>query len=283
MVSVASNVRPLVKQRSHGAVASSWKASVMKIRLTLAAFAVLGLLSAGSACSCFGPQTFCGTLNPQPPQFPDPQWWVPSDIILAVKLGDYQYAADVKVIQVFQGDLLVDDQIRVWGDCGLLCRHYVNGNIGDTVLWAIQHCDLMGNGLCGTNYESPDDYHLSICGVYVLGYENGVVSGPLTEEGVEQQVTIPAFQALVDGCLSTGVPQLIAPNELKVRYTAEGPIIELADVEGAVLSVFDAQGRTLLRRAWNGSPFRIEGLAPGVFAVQVTRADQRWIHKVLVR
>ncbi len=235
------------------------------------------------ACSCFGPQTFCSTLNPQPPQFPEPEWWIPSDIILAVRLGDYQYAADVKVLQVFSGDLQVDEQVRVWGDCGLLCRHYVNGDIGDTVLWAIQHCDLMGNGSCGTSFEEASDYQLSVCGVYWLGYESGVVSGPLTEEGVEQHVTLAEFQSLVDGCLSTGVPQHTTPAGPELRYTTEGPVIELAELGTAELRVFDSQGRTELRRAWNGTPFRIEGFAPGVITVQVTRGDQRWVRKAILR
>ena len=125
--------------------------------------------NAAFACSCFGPQTFCGTLNPQPPQFPDPQWWIPSDIIMAVKVNSVEYGADMKVVQTFSGTLQAEQVIRVWGDCGLLCRHYVDGVAnGDTVIWALQHCDLSGNGACGTSFEQAGDYQLSVCGICLL-------------------------------------------------------------------------------------------------------------------
>ena len=124
----------------------------MFTRLLIASLAIGITSNVTLACSCFGPQTFCETLNPQPPEFPEPQWWIPTDIILAVRVSDYEYSANVRVVQVFRGDLQPDQEIRVWGDCGLLCRHYVSGGtIGDTVLWAIQHCDLSGNGSCGTS------------------------------------------------------------------------------------------------------------------------------------
>ena len=203
---------------------------------------------------------------------------------MAVKVNSVEYGADMKVVQTFSGTLQPEQVIRVWGDCGLLCRYYVDGVAnGDTVIWAIQHTDLSGNFGCGTQFEQHSDYQLSVCGVYWLGYGNGIVSGPLTEEGIEQQVTIAEFQALVDGCLSTAVPQLIMRGELKVRYTDEGPVVELAVGVDDVLSVFDPQGRAILRRAWNGTPFRIPDLAPGVFTVEVTRVDHRWVHKVLIR
>ncbi len=233
------------------------------------------------ACSCFGPQTFCETLNPQPPQFPDPEWWVPSDIILAVKLGDHEYAADVKVLQVFSGNLQVADQIRVWGDCGLLRRHYVTGNVGDTVLWAIQHCDLMGNGSCGTSFEDPADYQLSVCGIYWLNYGNGIVSGPLFTAGAEESVTVAEFGALVNGCLSTGIPASVDADPLTVRYVDGKPTIEM--IPGpSDLVLFDQQGRLVFRRAWNGSPLRLEGLVPGAFTVQASRGGLRWNRKLII-
>ena len=253
----------------------------MKKLILLAASVVL-VVGNASACSCFGPQTFCETLNPQPPQFPDPQWWIPSDIILAVKLGDYQYAADVKVVQVFSGNLQQDDVVRVWGDCGLLCRHYVNGSIGDTVLWAIQHCDLMGNGLCGTDFEEAGDYHLSICGVYWPSYENGIVSGPLTVEGANESITLEAFAELVEGCLSTTVGEQKPMDPLIVHASGGTPWLSCALDRSLDLQVFDASGRMSLRRAWNGSPMPMNGLRPGVYLVQVTSEERRWMKRFMV-
>jgi len=240
--------------------------------------------NAALACSCFGPQTFCGTLNPQPPQFPEPQWWTPDAIVLVVKLADVEYGVDVKVVQSFSGDLQVDTTIRVWGDCGLLCRHYVNGPAnGDTLLWAIKHTDLMGNGLCGTSFEQPQDWALSICGVYWLGYDNGIVSGPLTMEGATESITLQEFATLVNGCLPTGVNELPANGSIELRYVDGQPVMSCAGImNGAELLIMDAQGRMVLRRRWSGVPLPFESAVPGVYIAQVEAGGRKWVRKMVV-
>ena len=219
------------------------------------------------ACSCFGPSTFCETLNPQPPQFPEPQWWVPDHIVLGVKLSTVDYGVDLKVVQDFSGDLVVDQVIRVWGDCGLLCRMY-NTDVtdGDTVLWAIQHCDLSGNFGCGMSVEEEGHYQLSVCGVYWLGYANGVVSGPLFTEGANETISLAEFGELVNGCLSTGIEGSIAP-EVSVRCLddllsivttgnwSDAKEVCITDVAGRVLHearFCGPQGALLLPRRVNG-------------------------------
>lgn len=236
------------------------------------------------ACSCFGPQTFCETLNPQPPQFPEPQWWTPDAIVLVVKLADVEYGADVKVVQCFFGELQVEQVVRVWGDCGLLCRHYVNGPAnGDTLLWAIKHTDLMGNGLCGTNFEQPQDWALSICGVYWLNYDNGIVSGPLTVEGANESITLQEFVDLVNGCLPTGVQETAAHGSVELRYVDGKPVISCAELmNGAELLIMDVQGRIELRRAWNGQPLPLDNSVPGVYIVQVEEGGRKWVRKMVV-
>jgi hypothetical protein len=236
------------------------------------------------ACSCFGPQTFCETMNPQPPQYPEPQWWTPDAIVLVVKLADVEYGVDVKVVQSFSGDLQADTVIRVWGDCGLLCRHYVNGPAnGDTLLWAIKHTDLMGNGPCGTNFEQPQDWALSVCGVYWLNYDNGIVSGPLTVEGANETVTLQEFSDLVNGCLSTGVQEVAAIGSIDLRYVDGNPVISCADIaNGADLLIMDAQGRAVLRRRWNGMPLPFESAVLGVYIAQVLSCERKWVRKMVV-
>lgn len=239
--------------------------------------------NAAFACSCFGPQTFCETLNPQPPQFPEPEWWIPSDIIMAVKVNDVQYGADMKVVQTYRGDLQSEQVIRVWGDCGLLCRHYVNGLAsGDTVIWALQACDLSGNGSCGTSFEMAGDYQLSICGIYWLNYDGGMVSGPLYSAGVNESISVGEFAALVDGCLSTGIHATPDADPVIVRYDGSTPVIELSGAP-ANIELFDPQGKQVFRRAWNGTPLRLEGLRSGVFILRITRGDQQWARKAIVR
>lgn len=238
--------------------------------LALAAF------NTAQACSCFGPLTFCSTLNPQPPQFPEPQWWIPSDIVLVVKLNNYEYAADVKVVRTFRGDLQENDLIRVWGDCGLLCRHYVGGPAsGDTLLWALQPCDLSGNGSCGTSFEEAGDYQLSGCGIYWLGYENGVISGPLTTEGQTETIHVDAFQSFVDGCLPTGIEDPERLPAITVNYVNNTPMIAWAGTGVLDLEVLDMHGRMVFRRTWDGSLLPLTGYSPGVFLVNVRRGQEK--------
>lgn len=234
------------------------------------------------ACSCFGPQTFCETLAPP---YPEPQWWVPDNVILAVKEGSVAYGADVRVLQTFGGTLAPGAVVRVWGDCGLLCRHYVDGvPDGDTVLWAIQDCDLSGNGSCGTSLESSTDHQLSICGVYWLNYANGIVSGPLFTAGATESVSIDTFASLVSGCLATAVPA--AGGEDGVELMVVDDRIRLVGgllAEGPELRVWDLTGRTLLQvevgpgeRSWP-----LPAGAPAVVLVELRTADRRWVRRLV--
>jgi hypothetical protein len=240
--------------------------------------------SLSMACSCFGPQTFCGTLNPQPPQFPEPQWWVPSDIVRVVKLNSIQYGVTVRIVDSFHGSLLAGQEVRVWGDCGLLCRHYIDGVAnGDTLLWALQHCDQSGNGSCGTSLESKGDYQLSVCGVYWLGYSDGTVSGPLFTEGATETVSLEEFQALVNGCLPTAVQEHNETLPLQLREDATGPVITMAMPGNFGLRLLDVAGRSVVERSWNGSPFALGDLPCGTFIIQVSSDRGITSRKVLVR
>ncbi|MCB9182725.1 MAG: hypothetical protein H6591_02320 [Flavobacteriales bacterium] len=241
----------------------------MRHSIPFFAIALFLLPTAGSACSCFGPQTFCQTLNPQPPQFPVADWWTPSDVVLLVKLNSYEYGADMKVVQVYHGDLQPEQPIRVWGDCGLLCRHYVDGvGDGDTVLWALRPTDLTGNGSCGTSLEEAGDYQLSICGIYWLDYGNGIVSGAITQEDWSESMPISEFAELVNGCLPTAVPSRV-PDDFQV-LAGEGRLrLQLSDgwADRVLVRLFDASGRVLLEERLAGRrgnlplPVAVRGLA----------------------
>lgn len=220
------------------------------------------------ACSCFGPSTFCETLHPQPPQFPDPQWWVPDHIVLGVKLNSVEYGADLKVVQDFSGGLEADEVVRVWGDCGFLCRMYVSGvAFGDTVLWAIQDCDLSGNGGCGSSLEQADHFQLSVCGVYWLGYSNGVISGPLFTEGANETISVEDFSALVNGCLSMGVGVPVA-SEASISCMGDRLYIALSGgwQDTKEVCITDLAGRVLHEARFRGPqgtlllPRRMHGL-----------------------
>lgn len=237
--------------------------------------------SAMLACSCFGPESFCETLNPP---FPSPEWWIPDAVVLGVKLGDYQHGMDVKIVQSFSGVLQADDTIRVWGDCGLLCRHYPDTwNVGDTVIWGFRYTDLAGNSLCGTSYEQPGDYMISICGVYFLDYNDGIVSGPITSS-VSSTMSIDLFGQLVEGCLSTGMNEANEVDPLTVCYDGTVPVIQMQGISNAAeLCVFDALGRSMLSRSWDGSALRIEMLGSGAYLLEVRNGSARQVKRLVVR
>lgn len=234
------------------------------------------------ACSCFGPQTFCETMAPP---YPEPQWWVPDNIILAVKEGSVAYGADVRVVQTFSGTLVPGAVVRVWGDCGLLCRHYVDGVAdGDTVLWAIQDCDLSGNGGCGTSLESPTDHQLSICGVYWLSYANGVVSGPLLTEGATESMTLAEFDTFVDGCLATSVPDPGGSDEAELLIRNDRlHLVGGSELREAVITAWDLTGRALFsmpvgpgERSWT-----LPAGSSAVLLVELRTADRRLVRRLL--
>ena len=202
---------------------------------------------------------------------------------MAVKVNSVEYGADMKVVQTFSGTLQAEQVIRVWGDCGLLCRHYVDGVAnGDTVIWALQHCDLSGNGACGTSFEQAGDYQLSVCGIYWLGYENGIVSGPLFTAGEEETVTLAEFAGLINGCLATAVAENGADDELIVRDGDGGPWLSLPTPARCELTVLDAAGRITLSRSWDGTPIQLRDLKAGALVVRVRQGDRSLARRIVL-
>lgn len=232
------------------------------------------------ACSCFGPPTFCGTLFPVGP---NPEWWTPDAVILGVKLGEYQHGMDVKVVQAFSGALVAGDSVRVWGDCGLLCRHYPSTWAdGDTVVWALRFTDLSGNFGCGTNYEQAGEYMISVCGTYWLEYDQGIVTGPITTETV-QSMTLIEFIQTIEGCVSTGLGEEIGGNDLTIQYEGATPVIAMPGVRQPLdVLLYNAHGQVVLSRNWNGESWRVQGQAPGAYLLHVRSEDHRWSRKVAV-
>ena len=151
------------------------------------------------ACSCFGPQTFCGTLDPpyEPPM--DPAWWIPDAIVLGVKVASVAHGMDVELVTVFAGEAQVGDTVRVWGDTGLLCRMYADSwGVGDTVVWGLRWTDMAGGPL-----EQEGDYLISVCGTYWLEYQNG--SSPVR---CSQKVLRRAFRSRTSPrwCMDVSLP-----------------------------------------------------------------------------
>lgn len=235
------------------------------------------------ACSCFGPNTFCGTLNPP---YEEPEWWIPEAVVLAVPLETYYYGIDVVIIQVFQGEV-DNDTVRVWGDNGALCRLYAGWEPGDTLVIGIDRTDLAGNTIINPEYpeglERPEDYMISGCGVYALDYTDGRVSGWITAPTM-QNYSLEEFEETINACaLSNGIdaPNLVDP--LVVRTVSGTLLLELLNCSSAAqLIVLDMQGRCVLRRRWDGSSLELEGMASGTYVAEVIVAEERWRRKVMV-
>ncbi len=94
------------------------------VKLSLAFLVSMLFHSGAQACSCFGPQSFCGTLDPP---YEQPEWWIPDAVVLGVKLSSMAHGMDVLILNSFSGELHPGDTVTVWGDTGNLCRWYADG------------------------------------------------------------------------------------------------------------------------------------------------------------
>lgn len=236
--------------------------------------------NAALACDCYGPQSFCGIQAPPPPQW---EYAPPDHNILGVKLGEVSYGMDVLVLQVFSGDVIAGDTIRVWGDCGLLCRRFVDTWAdGDTVLWGINDVDYMGNWECpGGGVEQAGEYMITICGLNWLSYTNGLVSGQVTAE-VEQTITIAEFSNALSGCLAaTSIAELPA-NDPLYWNSLDRTISWRGGDPPTSLRVFDAAGRAVMERAWRGEPIMLSPMAPGVFVIVVYAKGHAWRKRIVL-
>lgn len=237
--------------------------------------------SATLACDCYGPPTFCGVQAPPPPFW---EYTPPDHNILGVKLGEVAYGMDVLVLQVFSGNVSAGDTIRVWGDCGSLCRRFVNTWAdGDTVMWGVHDVDYQGNTFCGTTYEQSGDYMITICGLNWLSYANGSVSGQITAEA-EQSMTLAEFQSTLGACIdgTTGIHEPEATGQL-----LWDPAAQQLSWRGASapewIDVIDMTGRTVVSRPWRGAAIQLANIASEVVIVQVRYGDGIVRERIVVR
>ncbi|HOY28123.1 MAG TPA: T9SS type A sorting domain-containing protein [Flavobacteriales bacterium] len=239
--------------------------------------------SSAIACSCFGPNTFCGVLNPP---YEEPQPWLPDAVVLAVPLQQYHYGIDMVIVQVFQGEVN-NDTVRVWGDNGALCRLYAGWPAGDTLVLGIQHCDLLGNMIQNPEYppdlEREEDYMISACGVYALDFLNGNVRG-YVDQPFMQTFTLQGFSDLIANCaLANGLSEQAGVDPLLIQSNG-GPVgLEWQGSSSPMeLTVFDTQGRAVIRRRWDGRYLVLEALKAGSYLVEVRNGSERVVRKVMV-
>ncbi len=242
---------------------------------------LIGSIGPGSACSCFGPETFCATLDPP---YEEPQWWTPDIVILGKKTAQEAHGMDVEVLDVISGDVEAGDVLRVWGDCGLLCRVYPDAwSIGDTVVWALKFTDQMGNGLCGSELEQENDYMISICGTYYLDFDHGTVSGPIAD-GVNE-LPYEDFVQMTSTCLAMALPEV--PDYPSIDITIDSDLLiaraigsqgelrhQLLDVQGKMLSMGSSHGPEVI--------IPIQDLAAGIHLLRIEYGRHSRIKRVLI-
>lgn len=205
---------------------------------------------------------------------------------MAIPLEQYYYGIDIVIVQTFQGEVS-NDTLRLWGDNGALCRLYAGWPAGDTLILGINRTDLAGNTIQNPEYppnlEQEGDYMISGCGVYLLDYQQGNVRGAI-DEPTMQTMSLEAFVQQIHECsIITRVAESPTVDPLLVRTLGNSPCLEWNGSGSTMdLVVNDAQGRTVVRRRWDGSAFTLGGLAPGAYVVEVMRGGDRFVRKVAV-
>jgi len=139
------------------------------------------------ACDCWGPGNFCDVVKS------DNTWLSQNYVVKGMKIRDYLHGMEIKVIENYGLDLQTDT-IRVWGDLGWLCREYTSGfAVSDTFVFNLL---TIGDNAV-TEDEDSDDFQLSFCGIHFLFVKNGLVQGPISEDGTLQQVQETNFDEMM--------------------------------------------------------------------------------------
>lgn len=199
-------------------------------------------LSLSHACSCFGPDNFCETIEDQPQLI----------ILKGKKLNDVAHGMDFEVTEVLQGEES-ESVVRIWGDVGHLCRLYVSGfDEGQELILALyRHEEPLGDwGGDWADLEEVGDYYLSFCGVYyvLLEDEEGVAAAEECLGDISKDCLYPALEVF----------PLPADNELFVKAVSSPEELQIGSVE-----LFDISGKkvaswTDVREIWDGELLNID-------------------------
>lgn len=143
--------------------------------------------STAFGCSCWGPDTFCETIEFQIFQ----EEYI---AVKAIMLRAVNHGMDVKIIDSYQGQI-PKDTIRVWGDTGILCRVYTDRfKVADTIIMKLYSLNEIYPGFNGAG-EKLGDYELSICGLHYLRVKDNNVIGNITSQ--MQKIEIGQFDELM--------------------------------------------------------------------------------------
>ena len=154
----------------------------------LTAFLALARESPASACTCMWAGGF---LKVAPG----------AEVIVRVRVRDYHgqarkvhLAMDAVVLERLKGSPKADD-IRIWGDNGILCRPYVSAFPRGTE-WILAIRPL--SGPYGDEAGRAGDYYIPGCGAYWLRVNRDRVTGHIRDGApgrAEQELSLDALRA----------------------------------------------------------------------------------------
>ena len=208
-------------------------------------------------CSCFHPPTYCETMQTESSDL----------LVVGYKITDHFHGMSIKIIQVLDG-IEIRDTITVWGDNGILCRHFTSiFGVNDTLVFALHNCDLSVSPI-----EQSDHYQISNCGVYYLNYNNGQVIGSI-DNGVNS-LSINNFTQLHNSCSNTTSINTFTPDfTLFPNPTNDLITIDIKGNNGSInVEVYDLQGRLL--QTTNSTTISLKDYAKGVYVFRVSYGDR---------
>ena len=141
------------------------------------------------------------------------------------------------------------------------------GRIAVLLVWEIQYflpytiATFLEMG--GGTLEKPEDYQISVCGVYWLDYENGEVTGAI--DNGTTSLSLNEFKQYHSTCSPTGIEEQIPaitlyPNPIKGILTIEG-------LKGKK-ALYDSYGR--LVKSTQTSTLDISQEASGIYLLKLT-------------
>jgi len=230
------------------------------------------------ACSCFpAGYHFCETLQNDT---------TIASVVMVQKLSDYHYGMDVKVLLNISGEI-TEDTIRVWGDNGALCRLYTGWPVGDTLILALHHTDMTGNMIHNPdfppNLEDSSDYHISGCGVYALNVNNGMVTGSINAQSL-QQMPLNTFLAM--GCLQLGAEEnpldhlQLYPNPANDVVLFSSVNVNLGELQ---VEIINCLGQSVYHQAsfTLDQSLNISNLTEGVYTVVVSNGSKKQAFRLI--
>lgn len=224
------------------------------------------------ACSCFGPQTFCG--------FVFDNWEAPDLIVKGKKLRDVEHGMDFEISLIIDGDES-EQTIRIWGDVGHLCRKYTSDfKVDQEYLLALKKVEISSQFPGSwTDLELIGDYIISVCGKSYWSCED---IGTETLDDIEN-----CFGKSLDLCSKSSTNEAEICDALKTEiypnpatFFCNIDLVDQTNLQLGNARIFDACGKEVARfdnlnEVYNQSQlsFDLKNLQSGLYFLDLNLPD----------